>query len=138
MMKLIIRVKDGQPFEHPILEDNFCQAFPDVDVNNLPAEFARFERIAPPELGPYELYEGVTYEKIGDIFKDVHHVRQMTADEKLALQEKTKLEWNNRYPSWSFNEELCAFVAPISYPTDGKIYSWDEASTSWVEVEQTV
>ena len=133
-MELFIRVKDGQAFEHPILSDNFRQAFPDVDVNNLPAEFARFERIAPPKLGPYELYEGVTYEKIGDIFKDVHHVRQMTADEKLALQEKTKLEWDNRYPSWSFNEELCAFVAPTPYPQDGKFYQWDEATTSWVEV----
>ena len=55
-MDLIIRVKDGQPFEHPIFLDNFVQAFPDVDVNNLPPEFAKFTRYPAPQLGPYEVY----------------------------------------------------------------------------------
>ena len=57
-MKLYIRIKDGQTFEHPIFEDNFREAFPDVDVNNLPDEFAHFERVAPPTRGVYEVYEG--------------------------------------------------------------------------------
>jgi hypothetical protein len=25
-------------------------------------------------------------------------------------------------------------VAPVPMPTDGKMYSWDEAAQSWVEV----
>ena len=42
MMELFIQIRNGQPFEHPIFGDNFRQAFPDVDVDNLPPEFARF------------------------------------------------------------------------------------------------
>ena len=39
------------------------------------------------------------------------------------------------YPSWLLNEETCLWEAPIPYPTDDKLYSWDESTTSWVEVE---
>lgn len=38
------------------------------------------------------------------------------------------------YPSWSLDEFSCLWVSPIPYPTDGKIYAWDEATQSWVEV----
>jgi hypothetical protein len=85
-MELYIRIIDGQPFEHPIFGDNFRQAFPEVDVNNLPPEFARFERLEPPVLGVYEVYEGVTYEWVDGIVKDVHHVRPMTEEETVARQ----------------------------------------------------
>ena len=37
------------------------------------------------------------------------------------------------YPSWTLNEETCNWTAPVLYPTDGKMYSWDEATLSWVE-----
>ena len=36
--------------------------------------------------------------------------------------------------SWLLNESTCQWEAPIPYPTDGKSYYWDEATTSWVEV----
>ena len=36
------------------------------------------------------------------------------------------------YPSWSLDAKF-QWQAPISMPTDGKIYYWDEATTSWVE-----
>jgi hypothetical protein len=38
------------------------------------------------------------------------------------------------YASWLLNETTCLWDAPVAYPTDGKRYSWDEATTSWVEV----
>jgi len=91
-MELFIRIKDGQPFEHPIFGDNFRQAFPDVDVNNLPPEFMRFERIERPQVGPYEIYEGVTYEIQNGVCKDVHHVRQMSAEEKSIRMNEIKIE----------------------------------------------
>lgn len=47
-MRLFIQIRDGQPYEHPILFDNFVAAFPDVDVDNLPSEFAEFKRYPPP------------------------------------------------------------------------------------------
>ena len=37
------------------------------------------------------------------------------------------------FPSWVLNETTCTWEAPDAYPTDGKRYIWDEATTSWVE-----
>jgi len=135
-MELYIRIKDGKPFEHPIFGDNFRQAFPEVDVNDLPPEFARFERIERPLISVYEVYEGVTYEWFSGIVKDVHHVRLMTSEEKAAKQQATKDAWalGPNYQSWTFDEEQCAYTSPIPYPEDGKLYRWDEEIISWVEV----
>ncbi len=38
------------------------------------------------------------------------------------------------FNSWTLNETSCLWEAPTPMPTDGKIYTWDEATTSWVEV----
>jgi hypothetical protein len=40
------------------------------------------------------------------------------------------------YASWTLNEDTCLWDAPVAYPDDGKIYSWDEATTNWIEVTQ--
>lgn len=40
------------------------------------------------------------------------------------------------YPSWILIEETCNWTAPVFYPTDGKIYSWDESTLTWVEFNQ--
>ena len=37
------------------------------------------------------------------------------------------------YPSWVLNNETAQWVAPVPMPTDGKKYTWDEATQSWVE-----
>ena len=39
------------------------------------------------------------------------------------------------YPSWTLNQTTWLWEAPTPYPTDDKIYKWNEATTSWVEVE---
>jgi hypothetical protein len=39
------------------------------------------------------------------------------------------------YASWVLEELTCQWKAPTPMPTDGKKYSWDEATTSWVETE---
>ena len=38
------------------------------------------------------------------------------------------------YPSWILNEDTCQLEAPVPYPTDGKFYTWDEETTSWIEI----
>lgn len=38
------------------------------------------------------------------------------------------------YNSWLLDEQTCLWNAPVAMPTDGKMYTWDEATTSWVEV----
>jgi hypothetical protein len=39
------------------------------------------------------------------------------------------------YASWLLDDFTCQWKAPTPMPTDGKKYSWDEATTSWVETE---
>lgn len=36
------------------------------------------------------------------------------------------------FPSWLLNTTLCVWEAPVSYPTDGKMYHWDEETKIWV------
>jgi hypothetical protein len=36
------------------------------------------------------------------------------------------------FSSFVLNEETCLWDAPVSRPDDGKLYNWDEATTSWV------
>jgi hypothetical protein len=40
------------------------------------------------------------------------------------------------YPSWTLVEETCNWTAPVLYPTDGKMYQWDEATTNWVQINE--
>jgi len=39
------------------------------------------------------------------------------------------------YPSWLLDEDTCRWEAPTPMPDDGKMYNWDEDTTSWVIVE---
>lgn len=42
------------------------------------------------------------------------------------------------YPSWLLDTQSCLWVPPIPYPTDGKMYFWNETTQSWdlVDVPQ--
>jgi len=138
-MELFIRIKNGQAFEHPIFGDNFRNAFPDVDTNNLPPEFARFARASVPLLGPYEKNQTVSYQLVNGVYTDIFACEQMTAEEITAKQQAVKDEWvaYRGYASWVFNETICDFEAPTPRPNDGKKYRWDELTISWVEVPAT-
>lgn len=135
-MRLFIKVENGQAVGHPILEENFRQAFPDVDLDNLPQEFSLFERVEQPEIKPYEIYLGSTYEKFGDVFKDVHNFKNMTSRQKTEKINKTKEIWANgpAYASWIFNEETCSFQPPIPHPEGKPPCMWDEDNLCWVEI----
>jgi hypothetical protein len=39
------------------------------------------------------------------------------------------------YESWLLNEYTCQWEAPTAYPTDGKLYTWDEDSQEWIEYD---
>ena len=84
-LELYIQIRNGEPYEHPIFADNFKMAFPDVNVNDLPADqFAKFIRVDAPVPETYEVYEGVTYQWVNGVVKDVHSVRPMTDEERAA------------------------------------------------------
>jgi hypothetical protein len=38
------------------------------------------------------------------------------------------------YASWILDETSCQWQAPTAMPIDGKMYSWDESTVSWIEV----
>ena len=35
------------------------------------------------------------------------------------------------YPSWILDNNTCKWNAPVTKPTDGKKYIWDESTVSW-------
>jgi len=39
------------------------------------------------------------------------------------------------YNSWTLNETSCLWEPPTPYPSDDKIYRWNESTTSWDVVE---
>lgn len=41
------------------------------------------------------------------------------------------------YASWVLVEETCQWKAPVDMPTDDKKYSWNEETTSWVEINES-
>jgi hypothetical protein len=38
------------------------------------------------------------------------------------------------FNSWILNETTCRWEAPYACRNDGKIYAWDEETTSWVSI----
>jgi hypothetical protein len=130
-MNLYIKIdENNNPKDHPIIEDNFKQAFPEIDLENLPVQFAKFIQVPKPNLGPYDKDILSHYEWAGAEVTEIWTIIPMTVEERLQ-----KIEYFVAAPhhaSWIFNEELCEWVAPISKPEDGKQYTWDESMQNWV------
>jgi hypothetical protein len=40
------------------------------------------------------------------------------------------------YASWLLNEDTCLWEPPTPKPNDDKKYSWNESTTSWVEITE--
>ena len=38
------------------------------------------------------------------------------------------------FNSWTLNEDICLWDSPVAYPTDGKLYKWNEEILNWEEV----
>jgi hypothetical protein len=39
------------------------------------------------------------------------------------------------FPSWTKNADTYLWEAPVPYPTDGQVYTWNEADLAWDLVE---
>lgn len=128
-MRLYIETENGQPKNHPALEDNLLQVFGEI-----PTHWIRFERIEQPKLDVYDVLdrEEPEYQLIDGNYKDVWMIRPMTAEEITVKKAATVAAWNNRFPSWKFNEAKCVFESPVPYPQDDKQYYWNESTLSWV------
>ena len=40
------------------------------------------------------------------------------------------------FNSWTKNETTYLWEAPVAYPTDGQIYTWNEETTTWDLIEE--
>jgi hypothetical protein len=98
-MELYIQIRDGQPFEHPIMGENFRSAFPHIDVDNLPPEFARFERINKPKPQVFEVIENAGYAWVDGVVKDIWVSRPMTAEEESSKRQDLTVGVSNQL-SW--------------------------------------
>jgi hypothetical protein len=87
-VKLFIFLDGGRPSGHPILESNFREAFPAIDLANLPSNVAVFERVGRPALGEYQKLSH-SYDVVDGVVKDVWRVEAMTAEERAAVDSES-------------------------------------------------
>jgi hypothetical protein len=142
MENLYIEVVDGVIMNHPIFESNLIEVYPDIELNDHD-KYIPFERIPEPQIGVFQVNEGITYEFDGpNKVKDVWKIRDMTAEEKQAKIDQVRAM--QPYPSWIFDETTLIWSAPIPYPgeipnsndhtqTITKFYDWDEDTLNWKE-----
>ena len=147
-MELYIRIVDGKTFEHPILGDNFRDAFPHVDVDNLHQyeEYAKFERITQADAGVFPgVYQTVecTYTKRDDgVWQDTWTLIDYTAEEKAEKIAKFQADVPKPFESWNFDEATCSWMPPVARPVQTmplpegetfKFYRWNESIVNWEE-----
>jgi hypothetical protein len=131
-MNLYIKYIDGKIVDHPMLEDNLKQIYPDFDPTNIPDTLKLFERINAPLPGPYAYME-VSYQLDQDnIVRDVYTEVPFSAEEKTQLIEYTMAQAHTK--GWIFNETICSWEPSVPYPNDGKVYSWSEELENWEEI----
>jgi len=117
--KLFIRLVNGQPYEHPITEQNVKQAFPHIDIDNLPADWVPFKRIPIEDVnlerGVYERLDA-RYEMRDGVVQDVWFVRPKNAEEIAGTN--AFLFKNLQHIKWSalelWNRRLLETVDPTS------------------------
>ena len=94
------------------------------------------------------------FERTGDVYKQtsyntyggVHYTDgEPSEDQRKALrfnyagigftydEERDAFIPPKPFESWLLNEDTCLWEAPVAYPEDGKFYTWDEESQTWVE-----
>jgi hypothetical protein len=133
-MNLYIQIENGQPINHPAYEDNLLAAF-----SLIPTNWEPFIRVEFPTLGKFEKWDDpdITYEKINGVWTDVYHVIAMSAEEKTAKIDERKANWaalpqRDNFSAWTFNEEILWYEPPIPRPTDREVM-WSGANNGWVD-----
>lgn len=115
-MSHFAKVVDGKVTQVIVAEPEFFQTFVDSSAGEWIQTSYNTHGNQHPENRPLRgNYAGIgyTYDRTNDVF--------------YAAQP---------YPSWILNESTWLWESPISMPTDDKSYTWDEATTSWIEIIQ--
>ena len=139
-MNLYIETENGVTKNHPAFEDNLIQAFGEI-----PAHWEPFTRVDRPTPGIYQVLESnePVYAKVDGVWTDVWTVRDLTAEEKAALQQAVRDSFNARpqaenWSAWTLDEATCTMQPPIPRPEpdqaklDAKIFTfWCGADANW-------
>jgi hypothetical protein len=134
-MNLYIETENGVTKNHPAFENNLIQAF-----GSIPAHWEPFTRVERPTPGIYQLLESQepVYAKVNGVWTDVWTVRDMTAEEKTALQQSVITAFNEReyasnWSAWTLDEATCTMQPPIPRPepVEGVLVMWCGADNNW-------
>jgi hypothetical protein len=113
-MSHFAKVTDGKVVQVIVAEKEFFDTFVDSSPGTWLQTSYNTHGNQHPESRPLRgNYAGIgyTYDRINDVF--------------YAPQP---------YPSWKLNNQTWTWEAPIAYPTDGKVYKWNESITNWEEI----
>jgi hypothetical protein len=139
-MNLYIETENGQIKNHPAFKDNLIQAF-----GAIPAHWEPFIRVERPTPEIYQLLENeeAVYAKVDGVWTDVWTVREMTTEEKAAIQQTARDIFNNRpqaenWSAWVLDDATCTMQPPIPRPEpdqtklDQRIFTfWCGADANW-------
>lgn len=82
----------------------------------------------------YNTYGGKHYDPNTGLEDDKPPLRKNYAGEGFIYDKKLDVFYEPQpYSSWILNTDTYLWSPPIPYPTDGKMYSWDEDTKSWKE-----
>lgn len=71
-----------------------------------------------------------------DSFTGFPGVIEVIDEAAFTIRKRTEYYARRPFPSWVFDEATLTWSAPIPMPTDGKMYKWDDATTSWIAQER--
>jgi len=121
------KVLEGKVVQVMVAEEDFFEHFTDTS----PGDWIQCS---------YNTYGGVHWDPSSN-------PRVASADQSKALRknfpsvgftydkEKDAFYRPKPFPSWSLNLETCLWEPPIPYPTDGKIWDWNEQTQQYDLVE---
>jgi hypothetical protein len=92
-----------------------------VHGNNFPTE----------EAGKEFLHKFTNYPFWVETFKDRSQRKNYAGRDYKYDEDRDAFIPPKSYPSWILNEDTCRWEAPVAMPDDGKLYDWNEETTSW-------
>ena len=135
-MNLYIETENGATKNHPAFEHNLIQAF-----GSVPAHWEPFVRVERPTPSVYQVLESqeAVYAKVDGVWTDVWTIRDMTNEEKAAVQQAVRDAWALlpnafNFTAWVLDEAALRMVPPTPRPVEeGKIFRWSGADNNWKE-----
>jgi hypothetical protein len=130
-MNLFIKLENGEPINHPILEENLKLYYSDLDIENPPEGYAKFIRKPFPVLNNFEIIESIEYVIDQDywpsnipVYTDKYNIRSLTDEEMIQIADDQTKQMNEGMRIYS--------NAPYPAPDDGNLYVWSGSSSSWI------